>query len=87
MLKDPNSYRLRKWVLTFSVTAGILSPYKMVENQVRVFCDKYNLECKCYTSGFLVKQKDFVIKGCTNDFMLQAVKDSLADYFKQFEQA
>ena len=86
MLKDPQKYRLRKWVLTFSVTAGLFSPHKMVENQVRVFCAKYNLECQCFTSGFLVKQKDFVIKGCTNGVMMQAVRDSLEDFFKQFEQ-
>ncbi len=80
---NPNDYRIRKWVLTFSVTTGFLFPHKAMENSIRAFCDSYNLECKCYTSGFLVKQKEFVIKGCTNRFMMEEVNDSLDDYFKQ----
>ena len=86
MLKDLKNYRFRKWVLTFSVTAGLLAPHKMIENKVRVFCAKYNLECECFTSGFFVKQKDFVIKGYTNGFMMKTVRDSIENFFKQFEQ-
>lgn len=85
MIKDPHKYRLRNWVLTFSITAGFLAPHKLIENHIRAFCDRYNLECSCYTSGFLVKQKEFVIKGCTNHFLMEEVKDSLSEYFKQFK--
>ena len=84
MLKN-QKYRLANWALSFSITAGFLSPHKLMENHIRAFCDKYNLEFHCYTSGFLVKEKVFVIKGCTNDFFRDEVERSLQVYLMQFE--
>ena len=81
---DLHKYRLRNWVLEFSVTSGIFSPYKTIERQVRAFCERCNLKCECHTNGLLVKHTSFVISGYSNEFFLDNVRHSIEDYFRQF---